>query len=47
MNERMQIIGYLLEQCDLKNRTIAELQAKLAALEKESKPAPTPSRAKH
>lgn len=35
MQERERIISFLLESCDEKNRVIAELQAKLAAQEKE------------
>lgn len=34
MNERENIITYLLQQCDLKNRIIEELQKKVAELEK-------------
>lgn len=34
MSEREQIITYLLQQCDVKNRVIEELQKKVAELEK-------------
>lgn len=38
MVEREQIINYLLQQCDAKNATIAQLQAKVAELEKKVNP---------
>lgn len=34
MNEREQIINFLLQQCDVKNGIIQELQKKLAELQK-------------
>ena len=42
MNEREQIISYLLGQVDLKNKAIAELQAKVAELESEASKKNTP-----
>jgi hypothetical protein len=37
MNERESVINFLFQACDAKNRTIEQLQAQLAALQK-----PTP-----
>ena len=36
MNERDQIISFLLQQTDAKNRIIEELQKKIAELEKQA-----------
>lgn len=36
MNEREQIITFLLQQCDAKNRIIEQLQQKVAELEKKA-----------
>jgi hypothetical protein len=36
MNEREQIINFLLQACDQKNAVIAEQQKKIAELEKQS-----------
>ncbi len=33
--ERDQIINYLLQQCDMKNKTIQELQKQIADLQKQ------------
>jgi hypothetical protein len=41
MNEREQIINFLLQQCDQKNAIIAELQKKITELEKAQSPAAT------
>lgn len=35
MNEREQIISYLLQQCDQKNRTIEDLQKQHAEVQKQ------------
>jgi hypothetical protein len=34
MNEREQIINFLLQACDAKNKTIEQLQAQIAELQK-------------
>lgn len=35
MSEREQIINFLLQACDDKNKTIAQLQSEVAALQKQ------------
>ena len=44
-NEREQIINFLLQACDAKNQTIAQLQSQVAELQKQLVPpsAPTPA----
>jgi hypothetical protein len=45
MNEREQIINFLLQACDSKNQTITQLQSQVAELEKRLAPpvVPTPA----
>jgi hypothetical protein len=45
MNEREQIINFLLQTCDSKNQTIAQLQSQVAELQKQLAPpvVPTPA----
>jgi len=38
MNEREQIINYLIQACDVKNKTIEELQKQIAELQKNAAP---------
>jgi hypothetical protein len=35
MNEREQMINFLLQSCDAKNQTIAQLQSEIAALKQQ------------